>query len=111
MNRMEVPHDYNKNDSFYQNKLLQYMGINNSQSLVTNDDSMSYKNFQKTKSSAFHDQAIDEEANDYDNSKIKEEDLEESIELTNKKSISGSSQVVNHSFFGKSVANHKRQNT
>ena len=111
MNRMEVPQDYNKSDSFYQNKLLQYMGINNSQSLVTNDDSVSYKNFQKTKSSAIHDQAMDEEANDFDNPKIKEEDLEESIEVTNEKSISGSSQAVKHTFFGRHVPTHKRQNT
>jgi uncharacterized protein YacL (UPF0231 family) len=108
---MEVPQDYNKNDSFYQNKLLQYMGINNSQSLVTNDDSVSYKNFPKNKSTAFIDQAMEEEMNYYDNSKINEEDLEESIEVTNEKSISGSSQIFKHSYFGKNISNHKRQNT
>lgn len=30
MNQMEVPQDYNIHDSFYQNKLLQSMGMNNS---------------------------------------------------------------------------------
>ena len=38
MNRMEVPQDYYSHDSFYQDKLLQSIGINNSINKFPLDD-------------------------------------------------------------------------
>lgn len=86
MNRMEVPQDYNTNDSFYQNKLLQSIGINNSHANATTDDTMNLQNLLRTKESLLNEHMLDEEVFDYKNARINEEDLEESLEeLSNSK--------------------------
>jgi hypothetical protein len=69
MNRMEVPQDYNSNDSFYQDKLLQSIGINGSINRLPLEDTKNYI---------------------ISSRKIDEEDIEESLEgLTGKKKYIG----------------------
>ena len=93
MNRMEVPQDYNCNDSFYQNKLLQSIGISNSHGNVTTDDTMNLHNLLRTKESLLHEHMLDEEVFDYKNARIHEEDLEESLEaLSNSRYLQESTQ-------------------
>ena len=59
MNRMEVPQDYNSNDSFYHDKLLQSIGIKNSINRFPLEDTKNYI---------------------ISSRKIDEEDIEESLE-------------------------------
>jgi hypothetical protein len=74
---MEVPQDYNTTDSFYHNKLLQSIGINNSQLQTTNEDS---QNLIRTLMSGPQEHILDEEVLDLHNGRINEETLEESQE-------------------------------
>jgi len=94
---MEVPHDYNSNDSFYQSKLLQSIGVNTNSDLILNeqyDNITPPANAYKSKD-YMDEQFSDEEVLDYmqndvknyinTSKRIKEEEIEESLEeLTNK---------------------------
>lgn len=95
MNRMEVPQDYNTNDSFCQYKLLQSIGMNNTNADTTQDNTLNTHNFNKTREAYLSDPTLDEEVFDYlgnatknyiiSDRKINEEEIEESLEeVTNK---------------------------
>lgn len=80
MNRMEVPQDYNTNDSFYQNKLLQSIGINYSHGQTTNDTSANLHNLIRNNISLGNDTGLDEEVFDLKEATKNIEDQEATLE-------------------------------
>lgn len=78
MNRMEVPQDYYTTESFYKNKLLQSIGINQSHGQMTNDTTANLNNLLRTNISLLNEAELDEEAFDYKEGQLNGHNIENS---------------------------------